>query len=88
MFPQLSLSVGEIGMKQPGEAVSARAGRPLGVSDEECGFCSRVSGGPVGGAAAGPRQGAAGSPRSRKGLRSTVGDVGCDRERTSQGLWK
>lgn len=52
-----SVCVGEIGMKQPGEAARPeQEGRVLGVTDGECGFCPHVSGGPVGGTEAELRQ--------------------------------
>lgn len=56
IFPKLIVHVGEIEMKELGWTARDRAGRAVvGGHDEECGFYSHVSGGPVGGTEAGLR---------------------------------
>lgn len=55
MFPKLSVCWGDWN-EAARRGSKARAGRVLGVTDGECGFCPHVSGGPVGGTEAELRQ--------------------------------
>lgn len=86
MFPQFGVVVGEVRMKQLAEAARVWPEGPWwsvrGRVDfvlVSVGSCSRAVWG---------RGCELCLPQSRKGLRSTVGEAGCDRKRTPWRLWE
>lgn len=86
MFPQFGVVVGEVRMKQLAEAARVWPEGPWwsvrGRVDfvlVSVGSCSRAAWG---------RGCELCLPQSRKGLRSTVGEAGCDRKRTPWRLWE
>ena len=87
MFPQFGVGVGEVRMKQLAEAARVWPEGPWWSVRESVDFVL-VSVGSCSRAAVRPRLWALCLPQSRKGLRSTVGEAGCDRKRTPWRLWE